>query len=344
MIVSKNDIYWEGKVLRDDLLAEYWGKYVDRSWNVLIHSPSNGAWKYGFRSWLQILEYMGINTTIVYDINNDPFLPEMDFDILITPADLQYRWNSENKAVSRIPHKIGLASKEKVFLTSDKCTGWDARNIEMIKGSGFDFLITSFSRDFINYVLREWVKAGIEIIEVPFGFNPIVYYPEGKEEIDDFFFVGTNSPYKNSETNKFLVPIVSNERYYGKLCGVGWLTTMELLPNEVRGFYSRAKINLNYHIKEQKMIDSEINERTFIISACGGFQLVDNPKALVRFYSTEDMAVANDEKDYLEKFEYFLHEPRMRHEMALNALIKSYKNKYSLFHRIGSILDRINVS
>jgi spore maturation protein CgeB len=115
----------------------------------------------------------------------------------------------------------------------------------------------------------------------------------------------------------------------------------ELDPALSRGFYSSAKINLNYHIADQKILDSEINERTFVISACGGFQLVDNPKALPRFYSTEDMAVAVDEKDYVEKFEYYLNKPEERHGMGLKALMKSYENKYSLFHRIEDILNKI---
>jgi len=342
MTVSKNDIYEEGKRLRICLLDEYMDKYLYKSWRVLLYSPRNGAWKYGFKSWKQILEFMGVETTIVYDTDEIP----LGYDILIAPADVDYMWVECNEAIVNIPHKIGMASKRNDFLTTSECTAIDLVNIRLIRSLKYEFLITSFSPDFINFVLKEWVSIGLDIISIPFGFNPLLYYPMDNEEIYDFFFVGTNSIFKIDQTDRYLRPIIGNERFFGILRGTYWddedaFGVRELDPPDSRIFYSRSKINLNYHLEAQKLFDSEINERTFVISACGGFQLVDNPKALARFYSTEDMAVAVDEKDYLEKFEYYLNKPDERHEIGMNALIKSYKNKYSLFHRIESILVKI---
>jgi hypothetical protein len=314
-----NEICYEGLKLRHALMEEYKDKYLSK-WKILINSPSNGMWKYTFQSWEQVLEYMGVRTDIVYDALD---IPDEDgtpgeYDIYISIADRQ--WMEVKPSVSC---KIGIASKQE--------------SLGLIKEFGYNFLISSFSDDYVGF--KWWVDNGIEIKSIPFGFNPLIYYPEEREKEYDYFFVGTNSPYKDLETKKYLLPIVDS--YAGILRGVGWgTTTLELDPIYASYYYNTAKINLNYHMQLQKDFENEINERTFIISACGGFQLVDNPKILPKFYSLMDMAVAQDEKDYMDKFRYYLDKPKERHEMAYNALVTSYKNNYSLFSRLEDVIEK----
>jgi len=270
----------EGQKLRQNLLEEYKDKYSNRHLRVSIHSTSNGFWKYAFISWKQILEYMGIETDIIYSMENDLF--DKGYDIFVD-------------------------------IIGDK------------------FYISNSEKDF---------KNDFNIKSIPFGFNPIIYYPEESKEIYDYFFVGTNSYRKVEETKKYLLPIVNH--YNGVLMGTYWdESILELHPNDSRFFYNRAKINLNYHLQMQRDSENEINERTFVISACGGFQLVDNPAILNKFYSEKDMAIAKDEKEYADKFLYYLDKTKERQEIGYNALVKTYENKYSLFHRLENILSKV---
>ena len=134
-----------------------------------------------------------------------------------------------------------------------------------------------------------------------------------------------------------MLPIIN--KYRGILRGTNWNDNIpELDPKNNGFFYNRAKINLNYHLQSQKQYENEINERTFVICACGGFQLVDNPKILDKFYNGHEIAIANDEKEYLEKFIYYLNNPKERYDMTYRALIKTYDNNCSLFHRMVEIL------
>jgi glycosyltransferase involved in cell wall biosynthesis len=335
---KKNEIYYEGQRLRQDLLREYKNKHSGKSLKILIHAPENGAWKYGFMAWKEIFEYMGAKVTILSDINDD--LVEGYYDIFFNIADKYYieKAITNNKVVA-IPHKIGLISKQD-FLTRSECTDLDLLSIDLIKDLKYDFLVSSFSTESINVVFKRWLDNSIKIKSIPFGFNPLIYYPENSEERYDYFFIGSNSYMKIEETKKYLIPIINN--YKGILRGTNWSEKIpELHPGNSRFFYNRTKINLNYHLKSQKEFENEINERTFVISACGGFQLIDNPKILGKYYSNNEMIIARDEKDYIDKFFYYLNKPKERHEIAFNSLLKTYEKKYSLFHRIENIISHI---
>lgn len=334
----KNEIFMEGQKLRKALLSDYDKKYKGKNLKVLIYAPSNGNWKYGFAVWKDILDYMGVETEVVYDIKDSREYSE--FNMFINIADESFITSVlKNKSLLDIPHKIGIASKQD-FFTSSQYTKQDLVNIDLIKSCKYDFLVSPYSANSIKDVFKEWIERNIDIKSSPFGFNPLIHYPEEAREIYDYFFVGTNSYSKVSETNKYLLPILSS--YRGILRGSNWGADIpELHPNNCRFFYNRSRINLNYHLLSQKEYENEINERTFVISACGGFQLIDNPVILNRYYSEKEMAVANYEKEYIDKFIYYLNKPDERHEMAYNALVKTYHNKYSLFHRLEKILKCI---
>lgn len=333
---KKSEIYFEGQKLRQNLLNQYKDKYSSRQLKALLYAPPNGAWKYGFITWKHLMNYMGIDADIVFDI--DEAVNSIDYNMLFYCADSSFMEKIiSNKTISAIPHKVGLISKETFFDSSDY-TQRDLQNISLVKQLNSDFLISSFSEKSIHITFKKWLDSGISIRCVPFGFNPIIYYPEEAIELYDYFFVGTNSPLKIEETQKYLLPIVS--KFNGILRGANWgETTSELQPHNSRFFYNRSRINLNYHLEAQKHTENEINERTFIISACGGFQLVDNPKLISSYYSDKELAVANDEKDYYEKFIYYLNKPQERHEMAFKALVKTYDNKCSTFHRLDTVLN-----
>lgn len=334
----KNEIYHEGQSLRKKIMSIYKDKYRDKEMNILIYSPDNGAWKYDFMIWKDVFEFMGIKVTMLYEIDNKTLYK--NFDVFISIAEKSYINNIlNNPSVNNIPYKIGLASKR--MCTSDNNSTEDLYNLDLITNDfKFHFLISSFSEKSISFVFKEWIKKGVEIKSIPFGFNPLIHYPENVEETYDYFFVGTNSYLKIDETKRYLLPIIS--KYKGVLRGKNWGGSIpELNYKNVRQFYNRARININYHLKLQKQYENEINERTFIISACGGFQLVDNPKILSKYYTEKEIAIANDEKEYLKKFEYYLNKPMERHEMAYEALIKTYNNNCSIFHRLEKIINYI---
>ena len=140
-----------------------------------------------------------------------------------------------------------MISKQDYFTNND-CTQQDLLNINLVNDFNYDFLITSFSQISINDVFKAWIDKDIKIQSIPFGFNPLIHYPEKAVENYDYFFVGTNSYRKIKETNRYLLPIIS--KYKKILRGSNWNDSVSELDYKNNGFfYNRAKINLNYHLQ-----------------------------------------------------------------------------------------------
>lgn len=332
--ILQNEIVCTGNNLRRNLLDKYKNKYNNSNVTILIYSPLNGYWKYSFLSWKSVLNYMGIKVDIVYEINMN--LDYSVYNTFITIGEGFYINNSlKNQSIRNIKDKIGIASKQNNNIRAD------LENIQLCKRFEFKFLISSMTNEANKSILSSWIESNINIVSIPFGFNPLINYPELTKKVYDYFFVGSNSYLKIGETKKYLLSILNNYEN-GILRGSSWGNSIqELEPKNSTFFYNRAKINLNYHLNIQKEFKNEINERTFIIGACGGFQLVDNPKLIFDVYTEDDLAIASDQYEYIEKFEYYLNKPLDRLEKSYNILITTYKNDYSLFNRLENILKLI---
>ncbi|QSZ27971.1 glycosyltransferase family 1 protein [Aceticella autotrophica] len=118
-------------------------------------------------------------------------------------------------------------------------------------------------------------------------------------------------------------------KYDIKIIGILWgkLKSYNLIKDKIKliaisdeeasKYYSNVKINLNIHraynddtIKKlniDKIKAISPNNRTFDISAVGGFQIVDYREDLDRFYKIGEEIVAYDDvKDLINKIHYYL--------------------------------------
>jgi hypothetical protein len=316
--------------LRIKLLEDYREKYLSKHLKALIYSPVSGAWKYIFPSWKQCLDHMGIDTSIIYNSNDGQ---PANYHIFISIAD--FRWM--NDRFKNIYYKIGIASKEDTFINSSDCTQLDLDNIRMAKEFGYNVLVAAANKQWTDIILKQWIDNGINIHNGLFGFNPTIHYRGFWGERYDWFFAGTNTGPRVEQTMKYFSKIIPN--YPGELRGTLWGGPIqEIAPGDCRNFYHNTKINLNCHGEWQRAYDNEINDRTFQIAGCGAFQLIDNPKALNRYFTDKDMAIASDPNEYFEKFKYYLNKPLERAEMAYNSYVRSYESNYSLFDRLEGIL------
>jgi hypothetical protein len=288
----------------------------------MLYSPivGMGALHYIFESWQQCLEFMGIPALLVPvggDISSaiDSFKPSA-----ILSLDCEAVWagldGDQLRAVAKSGASLGLASE----------FGDNA--------SDADFYITfHLHPEQDNKIAR----CNKRVISLPFAFNPFVHHAHPARTLWDYAFVGTNSPFKVQETNDYLVPIV--RAHEGILAGTGWSGRFGNLTQEESGLlYNFAAICPNYHVRAQIETNNEVNERTHVIAACGGFQLVDAPAALREMYSENEIASATSPAEYQKLFKYYLSQPALRHDMAVRSMRVAWKS-HSQFHRLGKLID-----
>lgn len=199
-----------------------------------------------------------------------------------------------------------------------------------------------------------------KVIYLNFGTEVGTYFPENVPEkyASDLCFVG--SPYPGRV--KLIRQIVRDvPEVKIKVVGPGWENFLNdgievigksVVPAEVRKFYNGAKINLNFHRASREHISGETlnsmgveatspNSRTFDISACRAFQIVDYRPGLKTYFQLEEELVTfQTPEELVAKINHYLAAETEREAIATRAYEKTLK-KYQLSMSLKQMLTTV---
>ena len=151
--------------------------------------------------------------------------------------------------------------------------------------------------------------------------------------------MASSNPDKQKRYSEWLTQIFTS--YPGFLDGPGWIKLKSYAPKAAhRYLYARAKVGINLHIEDSIDYASELNERTYILAACGIPQLIDNPKLLKNRFSDGAMFHAKSPKEYLDLFNYILTSPEDAQARVALSLEEVY-GKHTTFHRAESFVKQL---
>jgi spore maturation protein CgeB len=173
----------------------------------------------------------------------------------------------------------------------------------------------------------------------PNAANPKYHFPVPpvRKYECDIVFLGAMMPNKRAALEELLLPLRKkyDVRIYGPNWTLGdnllragalaarkaglmqvndWLNNrrMSIPIDEENQLYSSAKICLNIHERGEHIKTHLIlNERTFKIPACGGFEICDFVPPLRRYFTEEEMVMADDQRgdwvaDWFRKIDFYL--------------------------------------
>ncbi len=109
---------------------------------------------------------------------------------------------------------------------------------------------------------------------------------------------------------------------------------------EIAIISAKTKVGLNLHLDYQINTINQLNERTYMLAACGVPQLVDNPAILSEHFSEGCFFVANNPKEYALLFEQILTDPQEAQKRALKAQREVFAN-HTTFHRMDSFVREL---
>lgn len=304
--------------------------------SILYHIPNpkgTGADRWIYEGWRDAFIDMGygFHTLTQYDNIGDK-LRECRPDIFWTA------YNIFDLVERRKELKAMRASGVRVFMRVD----WPrtSAEIEVIKsGDGADLYFDEREQE----SMREFSKVtGKPYHTVPNAANKLFHYPGAfTEKYDyDIAYLGAKLPMKKWFFDEVLLPLTKKYKvgifgpYWtfkdnllragSKFCGkVGFRTGVDflnsqriLVPNEEENLlYSSAKISLNFHEREADGSQPHyiLNQRTFKIPACGGFQICDEVPAVRKYFKEDELiTAAYDADDWFEKIEYYLNNEKER--------------------------------
>lgn len=188
-----------------------------------------------------------------------------------------------------------------------------------------------------------------------------LYFPDRRDESScDLAYVGSYLPAKRRFLRENVLPL--RRRYDLRIHGSDWTFSNRLLKHvqrtgqyfnirplkeirklslsieDERQLYSSARICLNVHEEQVRRTGCEINERTFKVLACGGFQLCDNVRLLRRFFSASELVIADGGRDWFDKVDYYLNHPEERATIA-EAGRRKVLSRHTYHHRATDIMS-----
>ena len=188
-----------------------------------------------------------------------------------------------------------------------------------------------------------------------------LYFPESDPRFEcDLCYVGSYLRMKRPYLRKHIMPLRS--KYDVRIYGSDWtvgnralgvaqkvgqyfninplkkIRRLSLTLADERKLYSTARVSLNVHEEQVKIRNCEVNERTFKILACGGFEICDNVPLLRRFLASDELVIAENTVDWFEKIDYFVRNPEARHPY-MEAGRRKVEDHHTYHNRVAQILQ-----
>lgn len=290
------------------------------------------------------LRFIGIGATALrWDERIEPILNEFRPTVFLGSDSADYLervdWDCLRRYKSNHGLLIGLTASLEEYGNTPL-----APRLEWARSTGVDFYYSFRAPEYIasRAEYQTFAEAGYGIINVEFGANPLLYRPvPGVERDVDFVFLGSSNADKWKRYIAFFGPIMKNS--VGFIDGPGWTkaSDFEFRRDRDRLIYARAKVGLNLHIDNQIHWASELNERTYMLAACGVPQVIDRPGLLKMRFSEDAMFIGDTPEEYCEMYRLALtnkDEANRRAEKAQTEVFAAH----TIFHRADHLIRALH--
>lgn len=345
ILENSSEIVKSGLKLRTKVISEFENKYkLDNRDRILVHLPPFNVSPGGYSLFSNLIDsfnFIGIESkALKWDEDLEQSLNSFRPTIFISSDNREYIDRIDWEIIQAYKYKFGL----NVGLTASIEAYGNTPLIPRLKWARnkIDFYYSFRPQEYIK--IRSdyypYFEEGYEIFTIEFGANPLCYYPVNTIAKDiDFIFLGSNTRDKHSRFYDYFPSIFNN--YSGILIGQGWNKHESWADKNIHKYmYGRSKIGLNLHGSNQTGFPIELNERTYILAACGIPQLIDNVDLLKHRFKEESLFIAENPREYLEIFKWILDNPKEADKRALSALDEVY-SKYTTFHRVEKFYNQI---
>jgi hypothetical protein len=341
-------IVLKGNELRQKVFTEYKDKHSDESIKIMLHLPSQESSPGGyslFGNMAESFKFIGIKTELLFvgeDINEklNQFQPTIFLSSDHKTYTSKIDWNVINEYRKSHALQVGLTASIEEYGNTPL-----EQRLNWAKSVGIDFYYSFRAPEYFNarFEYKPFFDFGYKILAIEFGANPLLYFPLPIKDKDlDYVFLASSNGDKQKRYFRWLSKLVY--KHSGFIDGPGWhkLDRWASQPSH-KFLYARAKIGINLHIDDSIDWASELNERTYILAACGVPQLVDNAQLLPNRFSDESLFVATNPKEYEELFEFMLNNPKECEKRSLKALEEVYE-KHTTFHRASNFINQLKVN
>lgn len=240
--------------------------------------------------------------------------------------------------------------------------GRSPHKIEAIRAGRFADFHHSYAE---AWYYREFEEVtGRRYWSLPLAANRFVHFPVDPDPRMrcDVAFVGAYLPEKRALFERLLLPL--RKRYDVRIYGRDWtawdrflgsvegrfhwhlgiplrLRRIALTYEMERRLYSSSAVSLNFHLDFQAREGADVNERTFRIPACGGFELADWNRSVRTYFGPDEVATADGPDVWTATLERYLASPEERERMRAAATAK-VMSAHTYHHRVARVLEMVS--
>jgi hypothetical protein len=354
---AENDVEEPRGLADDPLVAEGWSlkqrcqaEFKDRhralgeSLRVLVHVPdflvSPGGYSL-FSNLVDSLQFLGVpSAPLRWEDSTELAIRKFRPTCLLTSDHSSYLeridWAMLRAWKDRSGMLIGLTASLEAYGNTPL-----EERLQWANQHSVDFYYSFRSPEYLKdrQEYERFRRAGYPIFTLEFGANPALYYPVGEERDLDYVFLASSNPDKHERYFRYLPEIF--KRYHGFVDGPGWRRITRYAPARAHKYlYARAKVGLNLHIRDSIERPTELNERTYILAACGVPQLVDSAKLLPERFPAGALFIADGPAEYLELYQYMVSHTDEARERALIGLREVFA-RHTTYHKSNGFLQQL---
>jgi len=252
----------------------------------------------------------------------------------------------------------------KIFLV----LSWPLSRQEIDVIRGYDIADVYFGeREETEYPKKFWEATGREYHVIPYAADTRFNFPTSavSKYQYDIVYLGAYLPRKRQAFEEVLLPL--KRKYRVGVFGPYWTKKdnilrvcqrisqeldakaaidffhrkrIEVPEEEENQLYSSARISLNFHERERDGSQPHyvLNQRTFKIPACGGFEICDYVPALRKYFDEDEVIMADSPRDCLAKVEYYLNHDDERKTIQANGRAKALAC-HTYHHRVRHVIS-----
>lgn len=219
-----------------------------------------------------------------------------------------------------------------IEFASDSEKGWVE---ELLKNGVSLWGMCQYNEKYTYNTHNLWNNLGFHVNGIMLSVDVTNYFPtEVAGFNNDIVFVGGKWAYKSVNLDKYISPLLfPNTSWRIKVFGSGWSSPNCLGradESTIRNFYASSVISPNIFEPHSIEFGADVNQRSYEIGACGGFQISQRVKSLEEdMYNDNEIVFVDTPEEFFEKVIYYLNNPEETipfRQAALRTIMGSHTN------------------
>lgn len=276
---------------------------------VVIHMPPNGGFRYIQQNYALAFEALGYDVRVLDFGRKDTREVVNSADLLVSSLSDSYVDDLGGLAGLRVPC---------VLSASPVLPGAaEALSVEILDSAPEGVHLWSpVHPTHIEAEHAPYAERGHTVRHLAYAAMPTVHHAIRGRILGDIGFIGTYNAAKRESFDTWIAPLI--RKHPGALlAGVGFPGVGPIPQNQANRVYCLARVCPNVHQDIQRGRRMMLNERTFVILACGGFEIVDESDCLADYFEPGEMMCSGNPGNMAATVDSFLKTPRERLKFAL---------------------------